>query len=144
MTMENVETRAVGGGSPASSSSDSSEPLPHPPNADGGCSLTFNSTCTQTDISIAHDANFWTNFSAKTCSELLPNLTTDQLDFELRYQDKVLRRNLDLKLTRNTSKAAKVEALSKVANSCLASELNDIFYDCESYSALISDFMSGQ
>ena len=107
--MSDVETRAEGGGSPASSSS---EPLPQPPNGDGGC-ITYTTSYTQTNISVDPDANFLT-FSAKTCSELLSKLSTDQLDFELRFQNDVLGRNLDFKCTRNPNKATKVDALSKL------------------------------
>ena len=50
----------------------------------------------QTDISILPLDNFVT-FSAKTCFELLPQLTDEQLDFEIRFNNEVLGRNINAK-----------------------------------------------
>ena len=101
--------RAVGGGLPAFSSP---LPLPLALNTDRG--LSFSTLDTQTDISVDPSHNFVT-FSANTCIELLPLLSDEQLNFEIRYNNEILKRNVDFKHTRKSSvnKIAKIEALSK-------------------------------
>ena len=81
-------------------------------NTDRG--LSFSTLDTQTDISVDPSHNFVT-FSAKTCIELLPLLSDEQLNFEIRYNNEILKRNNDFKSTRKSSvnKIAKIEALSK-------------------------------
>ena len=79
--MEHGNSWVVGGGSPASPSS---SPLPHTHLSNGRSDLPI---CVpievQTDISILPLDNFVT-FSAKTCFEILPQLTDEQLVFEIR------------------------------------------------------------
>ena len=115
--------RAVGGGLPASSSP---LPLPLALNTDRG--LSFSTLDTQTDISVDPSHNFVT-FSAKTFIELLPLLSDEQLNFEIRYNNEILKRNVDFKSTRKSSvnKIAKIEALSKTLSPVLIDKFEDTF-----------------
>ena len=61
----------------------------------------------QTDISILPLDNFVT-FSAKSCFELLPQLTDEQLDFEIRFNNEVLCRDIDYKNKRKPSRDTKL------------------------------------
>ena len=122
-----VQDRAVGGGSPASPSS---SPLPHPTCSEGTC------VSTQTLISSTPDANFIT-FSAKTCAELLHLLTPEQLEFEFRYSNDILGRNLDFETEAPfDSKSVQINALVQSVNLSLGHEFKEIFYGCESFAYL--------
>ena len=126
-TKVQVQDRAVGGGMPASPSP---SPLPQPPSTEGTC------VSTQTLISSSPDANFIT-FSAKTCAELLHLLTPEQLDFEIKYSNDVLSRNLDFKIeTTSDSKSVKIDTLKNSVNFSLGQEFKEIFYGCENFSYL--------
>lgn len=130
-SLENT-SRAVGGGLPASSSP---PPLPHAPHADGG--LSFTEFGTQTYLTVDPSHHFVT-FSAKTCIELLPSLSDEQLDFEIRYNNDILKRNVEFKSTRKSSinRVAKIDALIKTLSPVVIDEFGDIFYECENYSYL--------
>ena len=113
-SMEHGNSRVVGGGSHASPSS---SPLPHTHLSNGRSDLPISVPIeVQTDISILPLDNFVT-FSAKTCFELLPQLTDEQLDFEIRFNNEVLGRNIDFKTKRKPSRDTKLGALTKM--SCL-------------------------
>ena len=101
-SMEHGNSRVVGGGLPASPSS---SPLPHTHLSNGRSDLLISAPIeVQTDISILPLDNFVT-FSAKTCLfELLPQLTDEQLDFEIRFNNEVLGRNIDFKTKRKPCK----------------------------------------
>ena len=123
--------RAVGGGSPASSFS---SPLPHAHPLNGGSVVDTFEACAQTFITI-DPASVFTTFSAKTCAELLPNLTDEQLNYEIQFNNDILGRNLDFKLTRHTTRKSKTDALTKtVINPIISSECDEIFYDCVNFS----------
>ena len=72
------------------------------------------------------------------CAELLPLLTPEQLDFEVRYSNDVLCRDLDFKTDMDfvNSKAVKLNALQNSVNISLGHEFNEIFDGCESFSYL--------
>jgi alkylated DNA repair dioxygenase AlkB len=90
---------------------------------------------TQTVLSFNPAANFVT-FSAKTCTELIPRLTPEQLDYEVKFNRDVLGRTMNARRSSDT----KTAALEKVACSNIVCELNDIFYDCIGYQGLITNF----
>ena len=102
-------------------------PLPHAPQSQ--CQST------QTAVSIDPRAHFLT-FSAKTCSELVHQLTPQQLDFEIKFNREVLGRDLNCR----RSLDARTAALEKLVCSNIACEFDDIFYDCIDYQSLIHDF----
>ena len=124
------QDRAAGGGSPTSPLLQTR--LPHPTTSNG---TSLSVVETQTDITVPPSSNFVT-FSAITCSELLPNLTQKQLDFEITFNNEILKRNLDFKCTRSSAKSAKLDALGKVATENISHEFREIFHECESYSFL--------
>jgi len=130
-------SRAGGGGLPAASSL--STPLPHAPLSQRkSVPGTSTQASTQTSISVLPNENFIT-FSAKTCRELLPKLTKEQLDFEIKYNNEVLGRKIEFR-ARSPSENTKLQALDKIVGTSITSEFEDIFYECSNYQALILDF----
>ena len=131
-----VQDRAVGGGQPTASSS---SPLPQPTSQDGTCTCNLPriECSTQTRMSSPPNTNFVT-FSAHTCLELLPLLTPEQIEFEVRYNNDILCRNLDFNTNQDIvdMKAVKLNALKNSANISLGQEFKEIFHGCESYSYL--------
>ena len=61
-------------------------------------------------------------------------LTDEQLDYEIHFNNDILSRNLDLKLTPNTSKTSKSEALMKTINVNISSEFDEIYHECINFS----------
>ena len=139
--------RAVGAGLPAPFDTSTVSPLPQPSTTDGGSSITFNDANTQTVITVRPEHNFIT-FSAKTCAELLPSLSDEQLAYEIRFNDLmgrnlsyVIDEDLDVNFnkTSNTSKGSKIDALGRTINSCIAEEFSEIFYDCDNYACVTQE-----
>ena len=134
-------SRAVGAGLPASP--DSSSPLPHAHLPDGGSPVLLSAE-TQTLITICPSRSFVT-FSAKTCAELLPHLSDEQLDFEIRF-NALMGRNInytidddidvDFNNVRDASRVTKIDALGKSVSTLVSNEFAEIFYDCESFSTV--------
>ena len=130
-------------------SQDSTISLHQTPSTNGGSSITSNTACVQTTISVMPGHNFVT-FSAKTCAELLPSLTEEQLAFEINFH-KQLGRNLDYKIdhdidvdfhiTSDTSKSTKIDSLRTAINARIMDEFSETFHECESYSYLTHDLL---
>ena len=134
--MEGEHSRAVGGGLPASPPS---SPLPHAHSISGRSDTPI---CVRievhTDISIRPFDNFVT-FSAQTCSEILPTLTDEQLDFEIRFNNEVLGRNIDFNSKRKPNRNAKLGALTKKVAVAIKNDFKDIFHECESFSDITNN-----
>ena len=130
-------------------SSDTSSSLSQVPANNGGSSIVTTCTSTQTAITVNPMHNF-ISFSAKTCAEMIPHLTDEQLAFEIkfnaamgRYLDYTIDEdiNINFNATTNTSRATNINALSKSINARIADEFSETFHECESYSYLTHDLL---
>ena len=63
-------------------------------------------------------------------------MTDEQLDFEIRFNNEVLGRNIDFKTKRKPSRDTKLGALTKNVMLVVATEFEDIFHECESFSVI--------
>jgi alkylated DNA repair dioxygenase AlkB len=80
-----------------------------------------------------------TTLSPKTCLELIPLMTPQQLDHEILWRDVVLQSPVDFKL-RKPSPDSKLVGLYKSLTNSISCEIDELFYDCNSYESLITDF----
>ena len=117
--------RAEGGGLPTAASLPS--PLPHAHLSE--CKLAKIDQSTQTPA-------IFSTFSAKTCSELVKQMTPEQVDFELQYNREVLGRDIQYR----RSAEAKSQALQKLACANIVYDFEQIFYDCTDHHSLITHF----
>ena len=110
-----------------------SEPPPGSPLIPGKESV---SVSVDTQTLLDYGAVF--TFSPKTCSELLPLLSHEQLSYEVEFHQKLLGRSFDFK-TRKPNLDAKTRALSMSLNSQITEEIVNLTYDCKAYKKLIFD-----
>ena len=79
-----------------------------------------------------------TTFSPKLCSELLPTLSSEQIQYEIDYINTSIGQKFDFKL-RNPSVSDQSRALSMAFSEGIASELVDNKLKCKNYSSVIFD-----
>ena len=127
----------LGGGGPTSLST---EPLPNASLHKVGESIIFSSTATNTATTFTQTTmNTAVTFSAKTCLELLPSLTAQQLAYETKYFESLLPDNEFDTHGRKTDYARQT-ALNKSLTNNLSIELDKVFDSTKSYEKLITDF----
>ena len=110
--------------------SHSFEPLPLAHHIEGKSSSIC--TSTQTELSTLQ------TFSPKLCVELLSSLTTVQLDYEFIWQKTVNGHDFGFKF-RSPNDDAKLAGLYKSLTPNIVNDY-EIYYDCNFYQSLISDF----
>ena len=124
---------APGGGTPTSFTS---QPLPGPPPTQGNVDQTADIR-TQLQTKLTDVTGF--TFTAKTCLELLPGLTSSQLDFEFNYRSTVLGQTFDNIKTRKPNKQVKSAALNQSLSNVLTQDISYFVHDCNIYQSLICD-----
>ena len=129
-TVVTFNERSPGSGSPTAPIS----PPPGSPHVHGKPSVVVVSSSTQT--SLAYGAAL--TFSPKTCAELLPSLSQEQLSYEKDFFENLLGHNFDFKM-RHPNIDAQTRAISMSLSSQITDELTNLTYDCNAYKELIFD-----
>ena len=136
-SLDPTQTKAaLGGGTPTSFVSD---PLPGPPDIAGNVTRTDDITKQlQTNLTDVTATGF--TFTAKTCLELLPLLSPEQLDFEFNYRTTVLGQKFDnIRSMRKPSDQIKQSALIQSFSNVMSNDLPLFVNDCNIYQTLICD-----
>lgn len=77
--------------------------------------------------------------SPKTCHELAPQLSQAQIDHEIFWRETTLECPVEFRM-RKPNFDAKLAGIYKAMTSNISCELNELYYDCNVYQAITSDF----